>query len=288
MPEIWFVNLNIKIERLSRTAFSIFGFDVYWYSVFIFAGFAAGLLLALKEAKRIGHDKNIYYDFVYVMFFVGLLGARVYYVIFSWDRYKNDLLGIFNIRNGGLAIYGGILAVFAAGIVFARLKKISFGAFADVCVPCVAVGQAIGRFGNFFNREVFGGYTDSLFAMRYLASQVDIIPESVAEHMVYVGGTAYIQVQPTFLYESIWNICLFAVLSFFARHKQFDGQILFMYFAGYGIGRFWLEGIRTDRLYLPGTVLPVSQIVALVTTVVSVALIVFFLVKKKRESSINK
>jgi phosphatidylglycerol:prolipoprotein diacylglycerol transferase len=203
--------------------------------------------------------------------------------------YKHNPAEIFNLRNGGLAIYGGIIAVFFAGIVFCRIRKISFAAFADVCVPCVAAGQAIGRWGNFFNREAFGDYTDSLLAMRYRASDVmrDIIPESVASRMVYEGGEAYIQVAPTFLYESLWNTGLFVALTVLQRHKKFDGQILFTYFAGYGIGRFWIERLRTDQLMLFGTGIPVSQAVAVIMTVVSVAMIVFFLLKRRDKTKIK-
>jgi len=284
MPEAWFYNLNIKIYHLPRVAFSIFGFPVYWYSIFILAGFTAGLLLAYAEAKRIGHDRDIYSDFIIIMLIVGIIGARAYYVIFSWDAYKANPLRIFNLREGGLAIYGGLIGVFIAGVIFAKVRKLNFGAFADVCVPCVAMGQAIGRFGNFVNREAFGGYTEGLFALRYLAEQVDYIPESVKNHMVYENGAAYIQVQPTFLYESMWNLLLFFVLTALARSKlkKFDGQILLTYFAGYGIGRFWIESYRTDQLLFFNTGLPVSQIVAAVTLLISVAFTVYFILRNKR------
>lgn len=281
LPEIWFPNLNIKIHHLSKIAVSIFGFDIYWYAVLIMLGFVIGLLLAVKEAKRIGHDVDIYFEFVNVMFIFGIIGARLYYVIFMWGYYKNNLLHIFNLREGGLAIYGGIIAVFFAGIVFAKIKKINFASFADVCVPCVAMGQAIGRWGNFFNREVFGGYSDSLLAMRYLAEQVPVIPESVAQKMVYVEGAAYIQVQPTFLYESLWNIALFFILMAFSKRKKFNGQIILMYFTGYGIGRFWIEGIRTDQLFLFNTGMPVSQIVSIILTLASVGVLCFLMLKNK-------
>ncbi|GHU74505.1 prolipoprotein diacylglyceryl transferase [Clostridia bacterium] len=280
MPEIWFPNLGIKINHLSREAFSVFGFSVYWYAILIMLGFAAALFLARREAKRIGHDPVLYEDFTLWILIVGIIGARAYYVIFSWDNYRNNPLEVFNIREGGLAIYGGIIAVFFASLVFVRLKKIELLPFLDVIAPCVAVAQAIGRLGNFVNREVFGGYTDGLFAMRYRAEQAAAIPPSVAEHMINENGVLYIQVQPTFLYESLWNVGLFALLTYFSRRKRFDGQILLMYFIGYGIGRFWIEGIRTDQLMLGGV--PVSQALS---AILAVLCGVIFIYKLKTEGS---
>ncbi|MDR3091740.1 MAG: prolipoprotein diacylglyceryl transferase [Clostridiales bacterium] len=271
LPDISFPNLGIHIDHLSREAFSIFGVSIYWYALIIMTGFVTALLLARRKAKQIGQDPELYSDFFIWTIICGILGARAYYVIFSWDSYKSDPARILNFREGGLAIYGGIIAVFFAAVVFTRVKKVNFLAFCDVCAPCLAAAQAIGRWGNFVNREVFGGWSDGLLAMRYKAEQVSVIPPSVAARAFESGGVSYIQVQPTFLYESLWNAFVFAALTLLARKKRFDGQVLFLYFIGYGTGRFYIEGIRTDQLFLGNTELPVSQVVSAALIVLSVA-----------------
>jgi phosphatidylglycerol:prolipoprotein diacylglycerol transferase len=285
MPEVWFPNLNIQIEKLPRVAFTVFGQEIYWYAILIMTGFIVALLLALKEAKRVGHNPETYIDFFMVVVVFGIIGARAYFVIFSWDSYKDNLLSIFYLREGGLAIYGGLIAVFFAGIVFAKVKKIKFAPFADVVLPGVAVAQAIGRVGNFVNREVFGNYSDSLLAMRYIADQVDVIPPVVAQHLITVSDTVYIQVAPTFLYESLWNLGLFFVLVLARRRKKFDGQIGLMYFAGYGIGRFFIEGVRTDQLFLFNTGIPVSQVVSVIIVIICIALGAFLYAKSKKHNA---
>ncbi|MDR1688256.1 MAG: prolipoprotein diacylglyceryl transferase [Clostridiales bacterium] len=288
MPEVWFPNLNIQIEKLPRVAFTVFGQEIYWYAILIMTGFIVALLLALKEAKRAGHNPETYIDFFMVVVIFGIIGARAYFVIFSWDSYKDNLLSIFYLREGGLAIYGGLIAVFFAGIVFARVKKINFASFADVVLPGVAVAQAIGRVGNFVNREVFGNYTESLLAMRYIADQVDVIPPVVAQHLVTVSDTVYIQVAPTFLYESLGNLGLFCVLVLVRRRKKFDGQIGLMYFAGYGIGRFFIEGVRTDQLFLFNTGIPVSQVVSVIIVLICISLGAFLYAKSKKQNAENE
>jgi phosphatidylglycerol:prolipoprotein diacylglycerol transferase len=208
-----------------------------------------------------------------------IIGARLYYVIFSLDSYKDNFLRIFNIREGGLAIYGGVIAAFITGIVYTRIKKLAFWPFADVCAPCLILGQAVGRWGNFFNREVFGHYTDSLFAMRYLADQVPVIPASVQANLVLVGDIQYIQVQPAFLYESVWNLLVFGFLTYYKHHKKCDGEIVLLYLIGYGIGRFIIEGIRTDQLMLFGTGIPISQ---LLSAILVIAAAIVFVIRRRQ------
>ncbi|MDR1537953.1 MAG: prolipoprotein diacylglyceryl transferase [Clostridiales bacterium] len=270
-PEISFPNLGLEIYRLPKEAFTIAGFSIYWYSIFIVLGVAAGALLAVAEAKRIGQNPEIYMDFLFYVLITSLIGARLYYVVFSWDNYKDNLLKIFAFREGGLAIYGGVIAALLTAIIYTRIKKLEFWKFADVCGPCLVMGQAIGRWGNFFNREVFGHYTDSLLAMRYLKDTVSVIPPSVLENIVIENGSQYIQVQPTFLYESLWNLFVFFILTWLKRHKKMDGEVILGYFFGYGIGRFIIEGIRTDQLPLFGTGLPVSQVLSAVLVIGSAA-----------------
>ena len=267
-PEIWFVNLGIKINNLDRVAFNIFGIDVYWYGIIIACGMLLGLLVTLKEAKRTGQNTDFYIDTVIISTVVSILFARLYYVIFSWDYYKNHLNEIFSIRNGGIAIYGAIIGAILSAIIICRIKKQKFLKVADTFTFAFLIGQIIGRWGNFVNREAFGGYTDSLFAMRYLKEQVSNIPQDVLDKIVNVNGVEYIQVHPTFLYESFWNIGVLIIIYILRKHKKFDGQLMAMYFIGYGLGRFWIEGMSTDSLMIGSTNIPVSQVLSFILVIV--------------------
>ena len=229
MPEVWFPNLGIEIQKLDNVAFNIFGLEVYWYGLIIGIGILSGLLLAVHEAKRTGQNPDDYMDFVLVAIVACVIGARLYYVAFSWDNYKDNLMSIFALREGGLAIYGGIITAVICAILFTRYKKMNFWLFADTAAPSLKLGQIIGRWGNFFNREAFGGYTDGLFAMRYIKDQTYNIAQSVLDKTVFVNGTEYIQVHPTFLYESLWNLGVLVILLILKRKKKFDGEIFGLY-----------------------------------------------------------
>lgn len=275
MPEIWFPNLGIEIDHLSRTAFTVFGQDIYWYGIFIGLGVILGVLLALHEAKRTGQNPDTYLDFIIYAMIIAIIGARLYYVIFSWDFYSQHPEKIFAIREGGLAIYGGIIGGVLTAIVYSYLKKKSFWVMADTMAPSLILGQMLGRWGNFFNKEAFGGFTDHLFAMRYQLSQVrasDVTPD-ILQNLVTVNGVDYIQVHPTFLYESMWSLCVFIILLILQRKKKFDGQVCATYFFGYALGRVWIEGLRTDQLCI-GNV-PVSQALSAVLIIASVVLYVY-------------
>lgn len=275
MPEIWFPNLGIEIDHLSRTAFTVFGQDIYWYGIFIGLGVILGVLLALHEAKRTGQNPDTYLDFIIYAMIIAIIGARLYYVIFSWDFYSQHPEKIFAIREGGLAIYGGIIGGVLTAIVYSYLKKKSFWVMADTMAPSLILGQMLGRWGNFFNKEAFGGFTDNLFAMRYQLSQVrasDVTPD-ILQNLVTVNGVDYIQVHPTFLYESMWSLCVFIILLILQRKKKFDGQVCATYFFGYALGRVWIEGLRTDQLCI-GNV-PVSQVLSAVLIIASVVLYVY-------------
>lgn len=261
--DIAFPNLGIYLHNMPR-GFSIFGFEITLYGVLIGIGMLAGILLAAHQAKVAGQNPDIIWDFAIYAIVFSIVGARLYYVAFEWDMYKDDLLSIFNTRQGGLAIYGGVIAAFLILFIYARLKKQNPFWIMDACVPGLILGQAIGRWGNFTNREVFGEYTDNLFAMRLPIEAVRArdISENVASHIV--EGTNYIQVHPTFLYESLWNVGTLVFLLLYRRHKKFEGELALYYLAGYGLGRAWIEGIRTDTLFIPGTTVPVSQVLAVV------------------------
>ena len=279
MPEIWFPNLGIEIDHLSRTAFTVFGQDIYWYGIFIGLGVILGVLLALHEAKRTGQNPDTYLDFIIYAMIIAIIGARLYYVIFSWDFYSQHPEKIFAIREGGLAIYGGIIGGVLTAIVYSRVKKKNFWVMADTMAPSLILGQMLGRWGNFFNKEAFGGFTDNLFAMRYQLSQVrasDVTPD-ILQNLLTVNGVDYIQVHPTFLYESFWSLCVFIILLILQRKKKFNGQVCATYFFGYALGRVWIEGLRTDQLCI-GNV-PVSQALSAVLIIASVVL--YFYCKKK-------
>ena len=279
---IAFPHLGIYLDSVPKS-FTVFGFTIALYGVVIAIGMGAGLFLALQVAKKYGYDTERVWDFFLYGIIFGLIGARIYYVVFAWDYYKNDLASIFNLRKGGLAIYGGVIAAFLALFIFCRKKKINYFAMIDICVPGLALGQAIGRWGNFFNREAFGEYTDSLFAMRLPEAAVrhNEITDTIPAHMT--EGT--IQVHPTFLYECLWNLMVVAAMLLIWKYKQFEGEIALVYLGGYGLGRSWIEGFRTDQLHLPGTQIPVSQLLAVVLVIFSVAAYIYVMRKKKQQGA---
>ncbi|MBD5472229.1 MAG: prolipoprotein diacylglyceryl transferase [Lachnospiraceae bacterium] len=261
--DIAFPNMGIYLRNVPKS-FSVFGFEIALYGVIIGIGVVAGIMMAARWAKVTGQDPEVYWDFAIYAVIFSIIGARIYYVIFEWDNYKNNLLSILNLREGGLAIYGGVIAAFTTLFIYAKLKKQNAFRMADTGVLGLILGQAIGRWGNFTNREVFGEYTNNIFAMRLpidVVRSIDI-SDSLAEHIV--EGTNYIQVHPTFLYESLWNLGLLIIMLLYYKHKKFEGEIALLYLGGYGLGRAWIEGIRTDQLFIPGTQIPVSQVLAIV------------------------
>ncbi len=260
--DIAFPNLGIYLRNVPK-GFQIFGFDIALYGVIIGIGVILGILIVARQAKATGQDPDMYWDFALYAVFFSIVGARIYYVIFDWEMYKDNLLRIFNIRQGGLAIYGGVIAGFTTLFVYARIKKQNAFRMADTAVPGLILGQAVGRWGNFTNREVFGEYTNNILAMRLPVEAVRSrdISQSLAAHME--EGVNYIQVHPTFLYESLWNLGILIVMMLYWKHKKFEGEIALLYLGGYGLGRAWIEGIRTDQLFIPGTQVPVSQVLAI-------------------------
>ena len=267
--DIAFPNLGIYLSNVPKTIM-IGNFGIALYGIVIALGMILGLTLASRIAKKTGQDPDMIWDLAAPLLILSILGARIYYVIFMWDYYKADPIQIFNIRGGGLAIYGGIIAGAITLYVYCKVKKQKFPLVLDTVIYGLLVGQILGRWGNFFNREVFGEYTDNLFAMRIPVSMVrerDISP-TIAAHMT--EGTNYIQVHPTFLYEGMWNLAILILLLLYLKHKRFDGEIALLYFAGYGIGRALIESIRTDQLYITGTTIPVSLVLGIVMAVASI------------------
>ncbi|MBO5092775.1 MAG: prolipoprotein diacylglyceryl transferase [Lachnospiraceae bacterium] len=267
--DIAFPHLNLYLHNVPKT-FSVFGFQVAFYGLIIGIAVLAGVLTAVHEAKVSGQDPDIYWDFAIYAIFFSIVGARIYFVAFSWDQYKDDLLSIFNLRGGGIAIYGAVIGAFTTAAVYCYKKKIFFPQLCDTGVMGLILGQAIGRWGNFMNREAFGQYSDGLFAMRLPIEAVRPweITASISEHIA--EGTNYIQVHPTFLYESMWNLFIFTLLLLYRRHKKYQGEIAVLYLGGYGLGRCFIEGLRTDQLLLPHTSIAVSQMLAGVLVVAAV------------------
>ena len=261
--EINFPNLGIYLDHVGKNI-SIFGFSIAYYGIVIVTGMMIAIWIAQREAKRTGQNPEQYLDLAMIGIAAGILGARIYYVIFAWDYYKDDLLSIFNIRQGGLAIYGGIIGACIAVVLYSRKKKQNFSLLMDTASMSIVFGQIMGRWGNFFNREAFGDYTNNLFAMQLPVSAVraNEITQKMWDHVVTVNGVEYIQVHPTFLYESLWNVGVLLFLFWFRKRKKFNGEVFLMYLIGYGLGRIWIEGLRTDQLLLPVVGLPVSQLLS--------------------------
>ena len=261
--EINFPNLGIYLDHMGKNI-SIFGFSIAYYGIVIVTGMMIAIWIAQREAKRTGQNPEQYLDLAMIGIAAGILGARIYYVIFAWDYYKDDLLSIFNIRQGGLAIYGGIIGACIAVVIYSRKKKQNFSLLMDTASMSIVFGQIMGRWGNFFNREAFGDYTNNLFAMQLPVSAVraNEITQKMWDHVVTVNGVEYIQVHPTFLYESLWNVGVLLFLFWFRKRKKFNGEVFLMYLIGYGLGRIWIEGLRTDQLLLPVVGLPVSQLLS--------------------------
>lgn len=270
-----FPNIGIHLKNVGKSL-SVFGFDIAYYGMIIGIGILAGILVAMLRAKRTKQNPEDYIDLAIYAVIFGIIGARIYYVVFSWSMYKDDLLSILNIRQGGLAIYGGVIGAVITVFVFARVKKLQAGKLLDTACLGLVLGQAIGRWGNFFNREAFGEYTNGLFAMRLPLDAVrsSDVTQQMRDHLEMVDGVGYIQVHPTFLYESVWCLLVLALLLIYSRNQMFRGEIFLVYLAGYGFGRFWIEGLRTDQLLLPGIGWPVSRVLAALLTVGSVIVIV--------------
>ena len=233
---------------MSRVAFNLFGINVMWYGILIAIGMVTALYIDMYESERVGLKKDTVLDLAFFLIPFGIIGARIYYVIFSWDLYANNPIMAFDIRGGGLAIHGGILAGLITGYVFSRVKKIQFFKLADIVILGVPLAQSIGRWGNYINHEAHGGPTNLPWG-------------------IMVNGQ---KVHPTFLYESIWDVLVFILLFKTRKNKKYEGQILVEYMICYSIGRFFIEGLRTDSLMFGP--IRMAQFISLVAIVVGIAL----------------
>lgn len=269
---ISFPNLGIELENLKKT-FSIFGFDIAFYGIIILCGMVVAMLLAFHDARRTGQKVDNYLDLALYGIIFAIVGARLYYVIFEWSYYKDHLLEIFDLRKGGLAIYGGIIAGVLVCIVLATRRKLSVWQMLDTGAIGLITGQMIGRWGNFFNREAYGGDTNSLFAMRININDPNAVVN--VQPGVTIIDNSYIQVHPTFLYESFWCFCILIFIQCFKRKKKFYGEVFLWYITAYGFGRFFIEGLRTDQLIIGNTGIAVSQVLSAVVFLIGLFLIIF-------------
>lgn len=261
MNNISFPKLGISLN-ISPTAFSIGSKEIYWYALIILTGFLGGLLFVSLTSEKRGVKKDCVWDIAMYGLLCGIIGARIYYVLFALDEFKDNWIDIFKIWNGGLAIYGGIIGALISTFIYCRIRKLNVLNVFDVCCPGLFIGQAVGRFGNFINAEVYGGATSLPWGMS-------------------INGAA--AVHPLFLYESLWNILGLILLLSFRNKKQADGQVFFFYVFWYSIGRMFLEGMRDTHyiLYLIPGKLGISQLVAFIFIVISV--IGFALVAKHKK-----
>lgn len=278
---------NLGIEVNPGQSISVFGFEIAYYGIVIGIGMLLGALFAYHEAKRTAQNVDDYIDFTTYTLIAAIIGARIYYVAFEWDYYSKNLSQIFNIRGGGLAIYGGVIASVITLIVFTRVKKKSFWLMADTACQGLLIGQIIGRWGNFFNREAFGGYTNNLFAMQLPLTEARGVTTDLLNHLVVYDGASYIQVHPTFLYEGVWNLGVFILINIYKDHKKFDGELFALYLLGYGIGRAIIEGLRTDQLIIGNTGIAVSQLLSVLLVIASLIFIIVRRIQVKKESAVN-
>ena len=284
--DIAFPHLGIYLNHVIKTITLPGGFTVAMYGITMALSMLAGLCLAMRVAKKTGQNPDEYLNFALIGIVAALLGARIYYVAFTWDYYSRHPLEILNFRGGGLALYGSVIAGVLTIVIYARVRGLSLPLMLDTASTGMVLGQIIGRWGNFFNREAFGQYSDGLFAMRLPVDAVraDEITELMKQHAYTVNRVTYIQVHPTFLYESLWNVGVLTVLLLvtFSGKKRFHGEIILLYLLLYSAGRAWIEGLRTDQLRFAHTAIAVSQLLACILVIVSgISLIVL----SRREKS---
>ena len=264
-PFIEIFGITFNIDRVAFTIPIGKGYPIYWYAIIIVAGLLLAMAYGFKRAPKFGIDKDAMFDVVLYSFIGAIIGARAYYLIFD-GKPLTSVKEIFALRDGGLAIYGGVIAAFVVGFILCKIKKVNVLAMFDIAALGFLIGQGIGRWGNFVNQEAYGTLTESIFGMT--GSRIGKLP-----------------VHPCFLYESFFCLLGFVILHFISRKRQFDGQIISLYMIWYGVVRFFIEGLRTDSLYIG--VLRVSQIVAFLSAVAGIALYVILFLRKKKAATEN-
>ncbi len=236
---------------IDPVAFEVFGISVRWYGIIMATAMVIGVSLIVYRAKPLGYSEDTIIDLALWVLPLAVVGARTYYVIFEFERYGGDVLRMLNVREGGLAIHGGVIGGLLGGYLYCRRKELNFWQLADLVMPSLILGQAIGRWGNFINQEAHGGVTD--------------LPWGIMVH-----GQ---KVHPTFLYESLWNVGVFVILLMLSKKKKFDGQIVCWYLILYSMGRFWIEGLRTDSLMIAG--FRQAQLISLFFIIIASAVLLY-------------
>ena len=258
---ISFPGLGIEGLDLPRTLpFTIFGKEIYFYGVIIALGFVLAIFYISRRVKQFGTDMDHVIDAILFAVPLAIICARIYYVVFQWEHYKDNPISALYIWEGGIAIYGGVIGATLGLLLFARLKKQKLTPYLDIMALGLLIGQLIGRWGNFFNREAYGAEIYNNF---FLRMGIEVVP----------GVSRYWH--PTFLYESLWNLIGFVLLHFLSKKRKYDGQTFLQYLAWYGLGRVWIEGLRTDSLYIGGTDIRVSQLLAGVSFVIAVGVMLY-------------
>lgn len=263
-------NVAVRGEDMKR----IFGFgkDIYWYGIIIALGFILAVYYAMRRSKKFGVTQDNVLDMLFFAVPLAVVGARLYYCFGVWEKYSADPISILYIWKGGLAIYGGVIGAVIGVFIFSRVKKVPVRPMLDLGAMGLLIGQSIGRWGNFMNREAHGGVYDGFLKMGI---------------ETYAGSGEYTFYHPTFLYESLWNALGFIVLHFYSKRRKFDGEVFLLYVAWYGLGRAWIEGMRTDSLMAFGTI-RISQIVAIVSCFVAVCLIVYMHKRKTSDTDMQQ
>ena len=266
------LNLEFKINRIAIPS-KVIGIDIYWYAIIIASGILLAFIYCSKEAKRQGMDNELFIDILLWGIPSGVIGGRLYYVIFKWEYYSKNLGEIFAIRDGGLAIYGAIIFAVLSVYIYTKRNKINTLKVFDIGAIGLLIGQAVGRWGNFFNQEAFGGNTSLLWGMT--SEKICAYLEMLKNKGINVDPT--LPVHPTFLYESLWNLAGVIIFNYLIKRKKFDGQIFFLYIIWYGFGRMLIEGLRTDSLYFLG--FRISQIIGALSVILGTVL--YILLRKK-------
>lgn len=252
---------------IDRVFLELGPFTIYWYGVIIAVGAILGVYLATKEADRLGLKKDLMIDFIVFAVPVAIIFARIYYVIFEWDRYANGpWWSVFAIWEGGIAIHGAIIGGVLTAIVFARVRDVPFWQIADIVAPSLILGQAIGRWGNFMNQEAHGG----AISQETYESFHQYLPDFIMNQMT-IDGVMY---HPTFLYESVWNILIFILLILMRKYNPLRGEIFLTYVITYSIGRYFIEGLRTDSLYVFGEI-RTAQLISILAIIAGIVLIIY-------------
>ncbi len=268
-----FPKLNIELPVYS-TAFTIFGFEIKWYGILIMLGLLFAVVYCFKRMKSFGIDDDRATNVVFAGFIGAIICARLYYVIMEWNSFKDDLVSVIMVREGGLAIYGGIIGAVVIGFIAAKVNKLRFMPLMDLVGMGFLIGQAFGRWGNFFNHECYGSNTTLLWGMTSPRIQAELTAE--ANQILELTGVTVDPTQPVhpcFLYESLWCIIGFVLLHIYSKHRKFDGELFLLYIGWYGLGRMVIEGLRTDSLMVGH--LRVSQLVAGLCVIISIAAIIY-------------